>query len=104
MTDDDDYERVEEYLDDNDNDIFMQYGASYSNLTDTKKEQVFIDKFFKGLDAYAPSAQDLRIGFDDYLKTGGSGTGNEVITMHRRGKDYRVIRSVSTGKIIRWIK
>lgn len=68
MTDEDDYKRVENTLDDFESRIKAQYGKSYNELTDKDKNQIILDIFFskngKPQTNYSNSASALRIGLD----------------------------------------
>lgn len=103
MTDDDDYSRVEDYLDDEDNDIYMRYGDSYFNLEASKKEDVLLEKFFKGKPAYQQSAYELRLGLDEY-HNGNLGNNMEVVHFTRKGKSMHMVRDTTTGRFLRGIK
>jgi len=96
-----DYSRVDEALQDIQDDIEFEYGKKYEDLDRQDQRQVLLDHFFKGLPQYRESAEDMRRGLAYTKRTGEKEV--TVSTVKLRGKEHRVIRG-SDGRFRQWVK
>jgi hypothetical protein len=96
-----DYSRVDEALQDIQEDIEFEYGEKYERLEARDQRQVLLDHFFKGLPQYRESAEDMRRGLAYEKETGE--TKVSVSTVKVRGHEHRVIRG-SDGRFRQWVK
>jgi hypothetical protein len=100
-----DYNRVEDHISQITPDIEFEYGKSWDDLTNSEKEEVLLDHFFKGIPEYKNSAKDMRIGLTQ-VENRPIGGAREIRVSHitRRGHNYTVIRDSKTGKIRQWVR
>jgi len=83
-----DYERADDYLSEHELDIEFEYGKPYNELEPEQQTQCILDIFFKGVEDYRESAEELRDGINFSRATGEFHV--KVDTITRRGREYTV--------------
>lgn len=110
-----DIDRVDDVLSEHEEDIEMQYGKPYDELTAKEQTQAILSVFFEGArpewktkkratySTYGKSARALRDGINYARETGEYGD-ITVESITRKGKTFDIIRDGKTGRIKSWVK